>query len=292
MLHLLRLYNDLITKAQGPKKARFFFWRSLLLWPNSFQFLNFIDKLYRDHGFDQASLDVVRTKFTRTYYSRKWSKAQQLAAIKAHYSLIEARFDRQTRQDMLSHTPIALAEVVAKSGDIYAFSVAQHERYRAEGELSLFMHKSGDPIPLATLTFSVDEQNLRIGGLQGPQAEDAKQRVVDATKDLHGWRPKGAVFDVLYGVVRALRIRHIEALATANHPLRQAKRAFVADNDAFWQEMTLGQTPMGDFILPIVANERSVEEVAAKKRKDWLKRQAYKTEASDQAQMSLIKRMI
>ncbi|WP_443748454.1 DUF535 family protein [Asticcacaulis solisilvae] len=117
---------------------------------------------------------------------------------------------------------------------------------------------------------------IRIAGLQGPAGEDAKQAVVGATRNMWGARPKGVVLDALYALAEVLECRDIQAVQTHNHPLKDINHLIVADNDGFWAEIATARTIHGDFILPARLPVRSLEAVPAKKRKDWLARQALK----------------
>ncbi len=164
--------------------------------------------------------------------------------------------------------------MTGKSGSLYDIGLAQHPRYRAEGDLTLFLRRRGEDVALAALTFSFGSGTLCIGGLQGPQADDGKQRVVDATRDLNGLRPKGAVLSALYDLAAVFGVDDIEAVGMKNHPLNDGRHAVFADNDAFWAEQGAEATAGGDFRLPARLPQRALEEVAAKKRKDWLARNA------------------
>jgi uncharacterized protein VirK/YbjX len=181
-----------------------------------------------------------------------------------------------------------LATLSGKSGAAYRFTVAQNERFRYEGDLTIFMHRADDEQMLAALTFNLGftprhEVVMRIGGLQGPLAEDAKQTIVDVTRDLNGLRPKAAVLDLFYGLARALEAVRIEAVAIANHPLNKKGRGLVANNDAFWEDCGAERSADGNFILPLKLARKAFEEVPAKKRKDWLARQGLKAALETQA---------
>jgi len=266
-----------IHRAMGFKKSRFFFLKYLALYPHSSRWVHFVGSLYERHLADEAPIEMVRTKLLRAYYSRKWNAKQRCSSLLSHYNFVESSFHPDVLCDMLAGSAIPLCSVTGKSQEVYVFSVSQHARYRAEGELTIFMQKSGDESALAALTFSFDTTqvqglSLRIGGLQGPQAEDAKQKVIQATKDLSGLRPKSAVLEVFYAIANATGAVSLEAVGRQNHPLLNDGHAFLANNDTFWEEVEAKVNALGDFILPAVQPQRALEDVAAKKRKDWLAR--------------------
>ena len=81
---LAKAYAARIVATLGPKKARFFKFRYLIYRPWSQRWIEFLDRLYRDYGFDSAPMDIVRTKFMRSYYNRAWFPSRRLKAICGH----------------------------------------------------------------------------------------------------------------------------------------------------------------------------------------------------------------
>jgi uncharacterized protein VirK/YbjX len=275
-----------IQATQGFKKTKFFVLKYLQYYPHSQRWVRFIDGYYGRYTGEIAPVEMVRTKFLRSFYSRKLAPAARLSALKAHYDFLEAHFRNHMIRTLLSGAEIRLASMTGKTGGLYDIGMAQHPRYRAEGDLTLFLRRRGDDVALASLTFSFASGGvsvgadagqgtaLRIGGLQGPQADDAKQRVVDATRDLNGLRPKSAVLSAFYDIATMFGATTIDAVGMTNHPLNDRRHAVFADNDAFWGEQGAWRTKTGDFRLPLVPPQRALEDVAAKKRKDWLARNA------------------
>lgn len=282
-----------VHAVQGFKKTRFFVLKYLQYFPYSQRWVRFIDGYYGRYTGEAAPVELVRTKFLRSFYSRKLSPMARLGKLKAHYDFLEAHFRNHLIRTLLSGVEIRLASMTGKGGALYDIGLAQHPRYRAEGDLTLFLRRRGDEVALAALTFSFAsragsfasregsfganaerELSLHIGGLQGPQADDGKQRVVDATRDLYGLRPKGAVLSALYDLAAVLGITDIEAVGMRNHPLNDGRHAVFANNDSFWAEQGAVAVAGGDFRLPAQLPQRAFEEVPAKKRKDWLARNA------------------
>ncbi len=297
-----------IHLAQGFKKTKFFVTKYLQYYPHSQRWVRFIDGYYDRYTGGAAPVEMVRTKFLRSFYSRQLKPAARLARLRAHYDFLETRFRAHMVRTLLSGVEIRLGSMSGKSGTLYDIGVAQHPRYRAEGDLTLFLRRRGDEVALAALTFSFasgagsfasdagsfasgggsfaagegSTPALRVGGLQGPQADDGKQRVVDATKDLNGLRPKGAVLSAFYDIAALFGVTDIEAVGMKNHPLNDRRHAVFADNDSFWAEQGAQATPSGDFRLPVAPPQRALEEVPAKKRKDWLARNAHREVMSAQ----------
>ena len=179
-----------------------------------------------------------------------------------------------------------LAHITGLSGTLYSLRLAQIERYRAEGELCLSLTQAGHDSPLAVLSFLVEPEGvegfvLRIGGIQGPSGPESRDRVVQATRDLKGWRPKGVVLDAVYDFVLCMKLTALTAISMKWHPLNQNGRVLAADNDAFIEEITVVKLK-GEYQLPLQRRVREVSDIAGKKRKAWLARMEMKANLRSQ----------
>ncbi|MGZ3305408.1 MAG: DUF535 family protein [Asticcacaulis sp.] len=273
----------IISQRFGRKKARFFALKYLQFLPYSRRWLTFIQSFYAYYMGSEPPIEMIRTKFMRTYFSRRLSVRQRLHHLLSHFEVLETHLNAGAIASLCGNDSLILCTLTGKSGTQYVFTLSQHDRYRAEGELTLFMRRKGEELALAALTFSFGETahhavSMRIGGLQGPQAEDAKQQIIDVTRDLHGLRPKSAVLDAFYVIARIFGVAEIQAVGTQNHPLHNQRHAFRANNDLFWEEMGASKTPEGDYALPQRLSQKTLDEVAGKRRKDWLARQEHKAE--------------
>jgi uncharacterized protein VirK/YbjX len=276
----------------GFKKARFFVLKYLQFLPHSRHWLSFIEDYYRTYTQSPPPIEMVRTKFMRSYYSRGLNSSSKLDHLRTHYSVMETFLKPAVIAALIKGDPIHLGSVCDKFGSIYDFDISQHERYRAEGEFTLFMRTSGDMLALAALTFGlgVDANGkivMRIGGLQGPQADNAKQLIVDTTRALHGQRPKALVLSLFYNIAEIFDAQRIECVSVRNHPLNNHRHAFLANNDVFWEENGGTRTADGNFELPKNMPLRALEAVPAKKRKEWLERQYLKAELKVQSSLVL-----
>lgn len=292
-------FLSFITAAQrirsvfGPKKQRFFVLKYLQFYPYSARWLDFVENLHQACTGEAAPIEMIRTKFMRSYYSRKLSARKRLAHLTGHYELEAELFSKAAMAGWMRGRPLHLARILDRHGRGYTFRLERHERYRAEGELTLFMCAEDDGMALAALTFHLGtdahgERVARIGGLQGPAAEDAKARIIDTTRALYGLRPKAAALHMLSAVASQMGVTAFEAVSDAQHPLRNARHAFVASNDAFWQENAAVRLPDGHFRLPSVREDnRTAMDISAKKRKDWIARQALKIDMTRQAAAAL-----
>lgn len=68
-------------------------------------------------------------------------------------------------------------------------------------------------------------------------------------------------------------------MSNAAHPLRNARRRFVADYDAFWQEQQGWTSGGGWYELPLQPERRSEAEVPSQHRSAFRRREALRAEA-------------
>jgi uncharacterized protein VirK/YbjX len=277
-----------VYATHGLGKTRFFVTKYLQFYPLSERWICFIDQFCEHHTGAQAPVEMIRTKFMRRFYSKTVAAKGRLDLLQSHYSVLETYLRSGFIAQLMAGQSLDLAVISGKSGEAYRFTVAQHERFRYEGDLTIFMHRASDDQMLAALTFNLGftprhDVVMRIGGLQGPLAEDAKQTIIEVTRDLNGLRPKAAVLDLFYGLARAFQAVRIEAVAIRNHPLNKEGRGLVANNDTFWEECGATLVADGNFVLPLKLERKAFEDVAPKKRKDWLARQGLKGALEAQA---------
>ncbi len=288
MVRLLMRSAARVYATHGLGKTRFFVTKYLQFYPLSERWIRFIDQFCEHHTGEQAPVEMIRTKFMRRFYSKTVAAKGRLDLLQSHYSVLETYLRSGLIAQLMAGQSLDLATLSGKSGAAYRFTIASHERFRYEGDLTIFMHRADDDQMLAAVTFNLGftprhDVVMRIGGLQGPLAEDAKQIIIDVTRDLNGLRPKAAVLDLFYGLARAFQAVRIEAVAIANHPLNKKGRGLVANNDAFWEECGGSRAADGNFTLPLKLERKAFEDVAPKKRKDWLARQALKNALDAQA---------
>jgi len=274
----------------GFKKARFFVLKYLQFLPHSRRWLSFIEDFYRTYTQSPPPIEMVRTKFMRSYYSRGLNSSSKLDHLRTHYSVMETFLKPAVIAVLIKGEDVYLGSVCDKFGTVYDFDICQHERYRAEGEFTLFMRIRGASLALAALTFGLGRNDnkqivMRIGGLQGPQNENAKQLIIDTTRALYGQRPKALILALFYNIAEIFDAERIECVSVKNHPLNNDRHAFLANNDAFWEENGGTRNGEGNFDLPRTLPTRVIEAVPAKKRKEWLERQRLKAELSAQASL-------
>ncbi len=111
--------------------------------------------------------------------------------------------------------------------------------------------------------FDNAETQLLIGGLQGASSffgAGGKERVVSATRDLSGLRPKMAVFVAASAFARSVGATSLVAVSNRTHTIAgeawYQRRKMFADYDAFWIERG-GRPTDGGFCIPLGLEPRS-----------------------------------
>jgi len=268
-----------VRDEHGLKKTKRFVTSMVQYLPHSAHWLSYVHDLYGHHLDTEPVIDMVRSKFQRPYHSKRLSPAKRLTMLRAHYGALETCFRTDIVRALLAGKPLGLGDLHGKSSEAYELVLQRHERFRHEGELTLFLVESRSGTMLSALTFNLllsahHDVQIRIAGLQGPACDDAKALIVKATRDLWGARPKALVLDAVYALAEIFHCRDIQAVQARNHPLNDINHLMVADNDGFWEELAVARTGQGDFVLPAMLPARTLEEVPAKKRKEWLAKQA------------------
>jgi hypothetical protein len=221
--------------------------------------------------------DELARKPGRDFLSLGFGQEARTGLLIDHYRTLSRRLSGALFRKLLRGEPQWLGEITARSGEGYVLTLGQSPLCDREGELTIAVAPASTGEPLARLSFLVGGVNgetaLVIGGLQG--GLKGRERVVQATRDLWGLRPKALVVEAAYGIARHLGVTAIFAVSNAGHVLRghgAGGKSIAADYDAFWTE--LGGAPAGPhlFRLPGRLTERVEADVPAAKRRLWRQR--------------------
>jgi uncharacterized protein VirK/YbjX len=274
------LYTRKILAHYGVGKALQFLTYALL-YPKAFaKWFAFVEAAPLPAG---ASEDfklrlVMRAGFR--FVNPGFSVPEAIEALINHYTILKNSFSPAALSQFIAGYQIA--EVTGQSGKKYAFKVL-HDISK-EGALTIaFLDTEIDTFaPLALLTgiFSRNPDGqpvLMVGMLRGPgtRIPNGKQRVVDATRDLNGLRPKQAVVHAASALAQWFKAKEIIAPSTETQiAIRNwfKGQKIKADHDTFWQEFAKEAAPDGSYHLPLPLPRRDVADVQQKRRKDWLLR--------------------
>jgi uncharacterized protein VirK/YbjX len=141
---------------------------------------------------------------------------------------------------------------------ICQIALADRSGGRHEGAFAVKLLRMSDKALLCTARFTFIREGSRdcytfvIGSMQGPR--NAKQRIVEVTRDLSGLRPKEAILIVLQGLVAEGGAQHFFAVSQARHPIQYRRRRrqslLMSNIDAFWAERSAEVEDIYGFKVP------------------------------------------
>jgi uncharacterized protein VirK/YbjX len=146
-----------------------------------------------------------------------------------------------------------------------------------EGELVLQLVCGNDLVYSVAFSFCQSGQHVApgIGCLQGPQGDDGLARIREATRELHGLRPKNLMVRLVRQIGHDAGCEDLILVGNRNRTVNSASRKgkVHADYDALWREMGATQRTDGDFHLACENLPQPVmEDIASKKRSEAKKR--------------------
>ncbi len=226
-----------------------------------------------------AARSRLAPRIFRPYLRPDFGVDDRANLLADHYYVLRKRFSPSALLPMMGEPGIAIAVLTGKSGRQYDLTLGTGTS--KEGELSLCFMDRDINAPLAILRMVIGGGRgspiLWIGGLQGAKPPWGRDEIVRATRDLNGLRPKHAVLQASCVLSEWLGIHRMLAPGRSNHISQRGwrkwlpKRKIHADYDSFWQEF--GALRAGrDYELPLPLPRRAPEDVASKRRKEWLRR--------------------
>lgn len=230
------------------------------------------------HAYRRRDPRMLERHFHR-YLNLRWNRHMRLRAMQAHY--------RHARAAM----PFALFRAVYADGNAMLGTLAMKDGSRAilslrppiflgcEGELCIQLgDELGNPLYRIVVT-AIDESTLAIGCLQGPDGTVAREAVRELTRNLHGMRPKCLMLALALVLARHWGLTRVLAVGNAVHPLRNARRRFMADYDAYWREQQGREVGDGWFELPANPERKTEADVPSNHRSAFRRREALRMDA-------------
>ncbi len=230
--------------------------------------VRFLASTEREYSLPAASLDKVLKPFG-TFAVHRLSIRQRCELLRAHYMVAIKALPARTFAALWAESRIRLGSLQGRKGDKYHLFLASSEHCAREGEYS-FILTAVDGFELARLTFTLVSgfdgdvgTQVLIGGLQGATSffgEGGKARVISATRDLSGLRPKMAVFVAASAFGLCVGASNLVGVANDRHSINSdawyQRRRMVADYNAFWTER--GGVPVDwGFKMPLNLEPRS-----------------------------------
>ncbi|MEO7495503.1 MAG: DUF535 family protein [Massilia sp.] len=214
-------------------------------------------------------------KIYRPYLSGALPMAARLASLSAHYDCIFRR-GLAPLVVQASSAALPLAAIDSKSALGYSIDLRAVGTLEREGELVLQLSLDGQALYSVAFTFSAPGE-VSIGCIQGSKGEATLELIRQATRELHGSRPKQLLVALVAQLGHALGCSRLRLVSNANRVVLSALRQgrVQSDYDQLWREMGACVRADGDFELPCAPLAApDLAEVASKKRSEVKKRHA------------------
>ncbi|WP_343728815.1 VirK/YbjX family protein [Duganella sp.] len=230
-------------------------------------------------------------KIYRPYLSNTMPCAQRVDVLREHYRHV-LRFGLGPLTVRAARAAVPLASIEGKSGLPYRLQLRAIEPMEREGELVLQLLQGSELVYSCAFSFVHSEQGmlLGIGCMQGPRGAHGLQLIKDATRELHGLRPKNLMVKLLSQIAHDHGCVALRLVSNRNRVVCGATRQgkVHADYDGLWQELGALQRADGDYQLasePIC--EPDLAAIASKKRSEARKRHETLCELAQAVAVSL-----
>jgi len=232
-------------------------------------------------------------KIYRPYLSNTADTYGRLAMLRAHYRHV-FRNGMGPLTVQAARGAVTLARIEGKSGLPYMLQLRAIEPMEREGELVLQLLQGTELVTSCAFSFLESEGQggmvLGVGCMQGPKGERGLQLIKDATRELHGQRPKNLMVKLLSQIAHDHDCTELRLVGNANRAVCGATRQgkVHADYDTLWLELGASVRADGNFALtsePICAPDLAA--IASKKRSEARKRHETLCELAQAMSISL-----
>lgn len=215
-------------------------------------------------------------KIYRPYLTAKLGMGDRLAVLASHYHFIFRHGLGQTVAQA-SRCGLPLASIAGKTGTCYRVHMRAVEPMEREGELVMQLIEGTTIVYSIAFTFSdLDGYSIvSVGCIQGPKNGGGLVAIREATRELHGMRPKQLMVSLVRQLGYELGCTQMRLVGNANRVVRGAMREgkVLADYDQLWEELGAEKRSDADFQLscaPIPMLD--LERICSKKRSEARKR--------------------
>ncbi|MCC7642216.1 MULTISPECIES: DUF535 family protein [unclassified Janthinobacterium] len=192
-------------------------------------------------------------KIYRPYASRQFGGAARVDLLCGHYRFLWQAGARPL-VEYAARRALVLAAIAGKDGATYRLQLTAIRDSHREGELCLRLTRDGVPLYLASFLFRPQPGGavIQLGALQGLRSPAGAQAVKEATRALHGCRPKNLMVAALRDLGDLFGCDHLELVSNANRiALNWRRRRHIScDYDLAWRELHALLASGGNFRLP------------------------------------------
>jgi uncharacterized protein VirK/YbjX len=224
-------------------------------------------------GLDALPSDLLR-KPSRSFLHADLTFGERALILQTHYARLRDRFGAPLVRAWLAGEAADLA-LPAKSSDAYRLRIGRSLQNGREGELHFALLAGVDQQRIASMALAIGPgsqgEALFLGGMQGCSGPKAKEATVNATRALHGLRPKDLLVHAAYAFAQRSGIGEILGVGALAHVHADPRHgaAWPFDYDAFWTSLGGVQTSRQLYRLPAVRERRCEGAVAPARRKAW-----------------------
>lgn len=217
-------------------------------------------------------------RLQRPYLRKSLSTTDKIRCLVEHYQWMLDAWPSSFTGKLYEEGIAELATIPADDGRVYRIVLSPPGRNGKEGELVATLMLADMPLMLAAFTVHRhgDASAISIGCLQGYRDEGARDLLRQATRDMHGLRPRQALLVALYALAGHQGIRHLLGVPNDAHIYQERIRTrtrVCTDFDELWREM--GGIRDGEhYLLPPVLQRRPIEAVPSHKRAQYRRRYA------------------
>ncbi|MCJ8342178.1 MAG: VirK/YbjX family protein [Cetobacterium sp.] len=285
MINIFIFCRNVIKKGKNKgqlntcKKKWKFYLRSLLLFPYTKKYLNFL----KNHKYLKKAIynyPILLSKLHRPYLILNNPTKSKMNNIIDNYLFIDEFFPKNIKESLYKIGKVQLGNIIGKNDNKFKVTLNLYPVFDKEGELNIklldYMKNE-----ISTVTFSFvkinDVYSIIIGGLQGPKNLD-KEYVKECSKSLYGLFPKRIVIESLYFLEKALNYP-LDKFAVGNNShiytaLRyKSNRTILADYDSFWESFEAIKMENNLWKFPKTLEKKSLEDIPSKKRSQFIKKQ-------------------
>ena len=276
MKNEILFYNNVMKNGNSKgeintfKKKIKYIVRNLIYYKYSKKLAQFImnDEYLKDKIYNYP---VLCSKIHRPYITNSFKMNEKLEIIISSYTFLNKYFNKKFLLEIFKKSIYKICEIKGKNEEKLIFYFKIYTDFEKEGEFNIICeNQEGEQF--SKLTFSVNEEKIIIGGLQGMSKNGNTEEIKKITKNFYGIFPKRLVIEVLYSL-----FPDYDKIAVGNKghiylSLRykfKKSRKINADYDEFWESLGSEKLNSTFWILPIKIVRKSIEDVPSKKRSQY-----------------------
>jgi len=244
-------YCQLFSSSKGNKKAKNFFFRSLLYYPITLKWLKFIDSFYQKYDFSSAPI-YLATIANRSTLSKNLNSIYKIIFIERHYLIIEYFFNQDFIKSILTENQkIKITSLQNKDNDDYAINLVANGDFFREGALTLYLQNNKLEI-ISRLSFTIYEdacyeRSIIIGGFDIESVEENKENFESKFYKI-------ILLECFYIMVSRFGVEKIIGVSDNNHIL-SSKKNFIRKYNKIWQDLGGSLRKDGNYTLPKSLNK-------------------------------------